>query len=261
MRVRAKLLDAMARAIELERFEDDMIGHLGRLSSWHAETSGEGGLRRTIRLGVRRAGAYGVTHPCALRLYIDLMLLFGSMFDTDPLLPWAGEVLRDPNIAGEEERMSRLHASMLAYRDAVAGPERRGSLDALRAIQRLLGAGIPAAEILVEPRAVGAMWEVHPRFCAYVGETRLRDLLRRGREEAARLALMIDGGMVLVTALMFTIGHGFADDPLFPWVRAALEDPALGSPEARVAGLRRQAETNLDAALRSFTRRRADAAD
>jgi len=107
----------------------------------------------------------------------------------------------------------------------------------------------PAGEWPTERWAVGAMRRIHPRFCAYVGEPPLRDLVRRGREAAARLGLGTDAGSALVTGMMFTLGHGFADDPLLPWVRAALRDPSVTSPGARVSRLRAEAERSLARAL------------
>jgi hypothetical protein len=133
-------------------------------------------------------------------------------------------------------------------------------VDALRAIQRLSREHIPDAKLRDESWVIGTMKQIHPGFCAYVGDTRLRELVRRGRDAAARLDLRIERGEVLVTGMMFTIGHGFAEDPLYPWVRATLHDPSLGSPAARVAELGKQAATHLDSALACFGRTGTDAA-
>ena len=50
---------------------------------------GEEQMRKAIRFGIGRADSYGFTFRGPVRLYLELMLLFGSHFDTDPQYPWA----------------------------------------------------------------------------------------------------------------------------------------------------------------------------
>lgn len=243
IRVQERQLSEVGHRLAAEHFEEAMIAHLRGFSPWQAEILGEAGMRAVIRLGVARAEAHRVTSADAVRFYLDLMLMFGSQFDTDPLVPWAGAILRDPGVADEAARMGRLHEALLAYRAAVNGAERSASLEALYRIRLMIRQRAPLAPLLTEQGAADALRSIHPRFCAYVGEPALLDLVARGRREAERLDVATDAGVVLVTALMFVIGHGFADDPLYPWVRVAL---AEGNPAARVARLGRQAEICLD---------------
>jgi hypothetical protein len=256
IRVHDKQLDEVARALAMEQLEDDMIAHLREFSPHHAAVIGDGWLRRAVRLGVERAAAYGVTDPGLLRFYVEMMFLFGGMFDTDPLLPWAGAILRDPGLGDEAARISRLHKAMLAYLADVDGPDRSASLAALRELRQVLGEHIPAAGLLDEETAIATMTRIHPQLCAYVGEPVLRQLVRRGPETAARLGMATDEGLVLVTGMTLALGHGFPDDPLFPWIRATLCDPSLDSPAVRVARLWKRAETYLHQALSHYERSR-----
>jgi hypothetical protein len=66
------------------RFEDRMVEHFGEFAPALARAAGEEHLRKAIHLGISRAGSYGLTHQGPVRLYLELMLLFGSDFDTDP---------------------------------------------------------------------------------------------------------------------------------------------------------------------------------
>jgi hypothetical protein len=49
-----------------------------------------------VRRGVARAVELGFTKRGPIRLFLELEWLFGTGFDTDPQIPWAGEVLSDP---------------------------------------------------------------------------------------------------------------------------------------------------------------------
>ena len=63
-------------------------------------------LKTLVNTGVSRARGHGFTLRGPLRLYLDLMFLFGSDFDTDPQYPWAGEVLKEQGM--EMERAAAL---------------------------------------------------------------------------------------------------------------------------------------------------------
>lgn len=258
IRVHPKQLEDMAQALALEQFEDDMLVHLHGFSPRHAEVIGDDWLRRVIALGVERARAYGVTDVGLLRFYVELMFMFGGAFDTDPLQPWAGEILRDPAILDQETRVDRLYDASIAYLDAVDGPDSAFSIRAMRALLAVLRDGDAVPRLRVEDVALETIARVHPERFAYLGEPPIRALVRRGPEAAARLDLGTDEGIALTTGLMFAMGHGFADDPLYPWVQATLRDPAIKGPERRAARLRRRVGIYLDRAIGYFDGRPAD---
>jgi len=258
IRVHEKQLGVMAQALALERFEDDMVVHLHDFAPRHAKVIGNDGVRRTIQLGVRRAGVYGVTNPGLLRFYVELMFVLGGMFDTDPLQPWAGEILRDPSIQGEATRIDRLYDRTCWYLDAIEGPEASFSIQAMHKLQQIVLDSTPAAELGEERRAVDTMARVYPQRCAYLGEAALRGLVRRAFEEAARLDMATLGGVALTTGLMFAMGHGFAEDPLYPWVQATLRDSGIKGAERRVVRLQRRVEIYMDRALKHLDSRGAD---
>ncbi len=58
--------------------------------------------------------------------------------------------------------------------------------------------------------------------------------------------------------MMFGIGWGFADDPLWPWIGATLADPAIKTPERRAERLQKRTRIYLERALRYLDGRRAD---
>src|SRR3954454_24480566 len=91
--IRSEQFDVFEQAA-LSHFEDDMVRHLREFAPAHAKGVGDAGLRRVIRVGIERAKSYGYSLRGPVRFYIELMIQFGSDFDTDPLLPWAGEHLR-----------------------------------------------------------------------------------------------------------------------------------------------------------------------
>jgi hypothetical protein len=222
--MRARTMDAMALAMALEDFERDMIPHLHEFSPHHAQMLGENGLRQVVRLGIERARPYGLTNPGLLRFYVELMFMYGSFFDTDPLLPWAGEVLHDGAIADPQARATRLYDRMSWYYDTVSGPDLAFDRRALHSRAQMLAGDSLPGDPRFELQLVGALFAIHPARALYVGESRLQALVRAAVEGAERHAIGTASGIALLAFLMFTKGHGFASDPLLPWARAALDD-------------------------------------
>ncbi len=71
-------------------YESDVADHLKRCFPKECETLGEDGTRETIRFGICRARDHGITAKREVCMYIDLMVVQGRDFDSEP---WASEVL------------------------------------------------------------------------------------------------------------------------------------------------------------------------
>ncbi len=259
-----KIRDEQMRAFELEtgleEFEREMIIHLKDFAPKHSELLGEDGVRRVMRRGIEGAKGYGFTNRGPVRLYTELMFMFGSAFDTDPLLPWAGEVLRDGSLDEQMERAARLYERLIDYIDRVVGEDRRPSIEALRRVKEvsLQVDGISSMDPAFERLVLDKIRWIYPERHAYLGDAPLQGLLRQGPAMAERCGLTTDRGVVLTVVLAFSAGHGFPRDPLFPWIEATLRNPKLETSERRVEALERRAKIYLDRALSYLEARLAD---
>ena len=96
------------REREIRAFEEDMLKHLGILFPAYCEAFGPAALRRMVRLGIERAARYGIVSERGVCVYIDAMFAFGRDFDTDPSIPWAGEILGRKSLETEVLRVDEL---------------------------------------------------------------------------------------------------------------------------------------------------------
>ena len=251
MIIRAEQMEAVRTAAR-RSFEDEMVVHLAEFSPPLFKAVKENGLREAIRLGMARAGGYGFTFRGPVRFYLELMLLFGSHFDTDPQYPWAAAILRDQEGGPQMQRAERLWEMTRDYRDTVAGQQDAYTLTALRRIsdRARQPLTVPSADFASFMRE--EMTRAYPQKATYVGEAGLTALIGRATAPARAHGFSTPRGAALLVVLMFAFGHGCADDPLYPWIARTLTDPAITDGEDRAKRLERRAMTWLDHVLAYF---------
>jgi hypothetical protein len=101
------------------RFEDEMLAHSKEFSPRLCELIGDDQLQVALKQSIGRAKEYGFSNRGPIRLYIELMFLAGSDFDTDPQYPGLGELLRGRD--AEMVRAERIFERINDYRENVSG--------------------------------------------------------------------------------------------------------------------------------------------
>lgn len=207
----------------LSSFEDKVTSHLFTLAPRHCGAIGEDAVRASVRLGVHRAGRYGLTKVGPVRLFIELMYMFGSDFDTDPLLGWASETLTDTGLSDQMHRADCLYGHTQNYLEFVVGAKGCHALSAHQRVSLVCRGPqrSPAEGPLVEWLQT-RLASIYPEKCVYAGEGALTRFTRKGIDEAAGRGLTKAWDIALCVSLMLFLGHGITGDPLFPWIAGAL---------------------------------------
>jgi hypothetical protein len=110
--IRKEQMQALSR-VTIQEFEKDMAQHLTQFFPDESAAMGDKALRAHIRHAIARAKEYGVTSERDLCKYLNLTMVYGRDFDTDPELEWMRDFLADPDVPDPGERMSRLYAESL----------------------------------------------------------------------------------------------------------------------------------------------------
>ncbi|MGH9631059.1 MAG: hypothetical protein ACRD7E_22355 [Bryobacteraceae bacterium] len=98
---------------EISDFSNRSILRLRLMFPSKCEYIGETCLRNLIQRGIEVAGQYGIASERGIVLFIVIMFVVGSGFDTDPQLPWASRVLTDDKIADQSAKVDQLYAESL----------------------------------------------------------------------------------------------------------------------------------------------------
>lgn len=229
----------------LKRFKEEMVEHSKEFSPELCNIIGEEQLRVALKQAMKRANEYGFSNRGPIRLYIDMMFLFGSDFDTDPQYLKLTEILKR-----DEDQMQRaeaLYGAIDDYHEQVIGSDACYVYHALQALPNF------ASEYLIFPadifvtKILSKMKQMYPQKGQYVGNDGLKMLILEGRKEAQkyRFPATTSRGEVLLIALMFSFGHGCTNDPLYPWISQTLHDKKILDPADRIKRLGKKALTWL----------------
>jgi len=236
----------------LGSFVIELTEHCKEFSPDLCKTLDQDQLRRAVTQGVDRADIYGLNLRGPVRFYIDLMIVFGSDFDTDPQYPWIAEELAKEEETDQFDRTEAIHTKSQDYLEYVDGPDNVHTLKALEELSVRMRSGIKFQHQNLDRHVLQLFSEVHPRKYERTGEAALRELLDEERtrgqeeyrfEEARSIALM--------SIMGFAFGHHFHSDPFLPWISRTLDSNDFETPDKKAEDLERRALIWLDAVLKN----------
>lgn len=241
------------RATARNAFVDDMVAHLQGFAGRHCQVIGESGVRAVVTDGLGRAEAHGFTQRGPAQLYIELMFTFGSSFDSDPQLAWAASALSVEDGADAMLRANRLYDAAVHWLEAIAGPGNSFTLAALTRLNSVAEQPLGYGRDRLAEGLLTQLHQAYPEKASAVGDAGLLALIARARTSAEAFGMGTFRGEILFCVLMFVMGHGFAQDALYPWVVRVVNDArSAAQPEGRVQRLERHALTYLSGVVAHF---------
>ena len=237
--------------VALQRFEDEMVVHSQNFSPELCSVIGDAQLRFAVRFAMTRAKSYGFTNRGSIRLFIEMMFLFGSSFDTDPQYPWSARILADSS--EQMQRAKRLYEKIIDYQDKVSGPNAVNTIEALWNLSFLPTQPFNYNTNNFVSGMLQEMTSIFPQKAAYLGNEALQALIHSGVTVAQQARFPSARAYTLIIALMYAFGHGCSHDPLYPWIANTLLDEKIVDPAARAERLEKKALTWLNHVLANLS--------
>jgi len=237
----------------VEGYVPRAVSHLIRYAPALARSTGRAGVEAAARRGIAQARSCGFDADEHVRLYLELMVSFGSAFADDPQHGWLQRFLATDAALHVRERARLLHWHAGQYLDRVYGAD--GSLAVAEARRAMVLSRHDLDAVGRDYAAEGLRLLAHlnARRLEYVDMAGRHALLAAAAAESRRLGLTNASGPPSMLCLMFAFGHGVAGDPLYPWVAGVLSAGAP-SPDARVDALLQRARDFLETMLASAGR-------
>lgn len=236
-------LDTLAQA----GFEREMTAHLRDFAPRHARTLGDDALTGIVAYGRQQAAAYGFTLRGPVRLYLEMMILFGSKFDRDPMFAWAGHYLANIRDPAQMARANRLHGATTDYINVVFGIRYTFEADAIR---RLLN--LDQSLWITGAQGLREIVSLYPQKAAYGGRDACLQLWDAADKEAVKAGLAGPAARAVFCALMLALGRFVIEDPQFPWIKAEISNSGPLAERDRLVRLVSKVYTFLYAALQTL---------
>ena len=236
--------------VAVESYVVELAAHCREFSPHLCKTLSYEELHTAMRQGIERAEAHGFTRRGPVRLYVDLMIVLGGGFDSDPQYAWVREILGANGDLSEMERAEALHARTATYLAKVDGANNVHTLRALADLEALCEGGLTFHPETSEQDTLRLMTKIHPRKVAETGQEALRRLISAGRARGrVNYGFRAARSLTLMAVLMFAFGHQFDSDPLLPWITRTLSRINPSDPDTTANKLERRALVWLNAVL------------
>jgi hypothetical protein len=241
----------LMRGAAWDAFSEEMVEHLHQFAPQHCRVIGRPRVRRVVDHGIGRAKQYGFTNRGPLRFYLEMMVLFGSDFDTDPQCPaWLPEILNHGDTGDQMYRAELIHRELGEYYEQVVGPR---SVFVFRSLERTLDFSrgpLPYSDDQLEPGLLRVLQGLYPEKFACVGADAHRALITHSLRVADERQVKDAWGRTTLCILMTMAGHSVVHDLLYPWVRVPLEDHV--APARRGPRLKRRVGIYLENILKNL---------
>ncbi len=211
----------------LANFQNSMVGHVKEYFPNHYRIAGEPVVLDVIRYGIDNGGKYGFVGERDLCLYITVMFMLGSNFDSDFMYPWAREILVG-EMPDPSERAVALADKALDFMKEIGGPENRHINRAFLGLRKELPAIMEDREIGELKRyAKTKLQKIFPAKFEALGETVVARLVEEGTVAATKYNIRSKAGHALYIGMMFFMGSAMDREPFLPWVGKILNDKSL----------------------------------
>lgn len=249
LRIRSEQLQALEPASR-EQFVRRAVAHLEEFFGEQLELLGPAHTRTLVEYGMKRCDRRGIESERDVLLWLTLMVVLGSDFDTDPQYPWVETSwgrLADADISA---RVDVVFDKAMRYADLVFGKQGEHLRSALERLDGMaltdLGDAL-AGDLL--GRAEGLARRLWPEKAQRIPPQALRQLAKQASLMARQWHMDTPEGRALFFGLVLVLGSGVDHDPQFPWVAAVVQDAAAEPGPQRVERLGDRTRTELRAWL------------
>jgi hypothetical protein len=225
--IRREQLSALGREPRLQ-FEGELVQHGFQFYPDECNLIGRAEVLKLAQSAIEISTQQGFPLEREIAYFFSLMFMLGIDFYRDPQLPWNWES-GDTTLA---ERVGSMHAffgAAMKYIDLIAGPSNERLIRAMIRVKNYDLRTAPARGGEFEDNLCGVFEKFFPEKYAYQGEAVTRALIRAGIKEARQYGIEDNQGILSYTGLMFMVGSGMHQDPLYPWISRTLNDPKLSA--------------------------------
>lgn len=203
-------------------FEIDLLTHLKQTYPKHVRIIGAANCNLFIDQVVNRCQFYKIDRFSLATQYLDLMMVLGSYFDTDPLLI--------DRISPYLAKLSESDSTCLYELNDVLAHDFRKSMgenlifykQALNKLRLFSPNNIPTS-LVTDSDVVPFVYNLYPERAQLIEIDQLHNVFNQNFDFYKEQNINLPNGKALILALQFFLGTGVLHDPLYGWLKIKLD--------------------------------------
>jgi len=215
-------IDTLSQSLGKE-FQNKALNYIEEFFPTYHQTLDDQTLNNLISHSFKKSQKYGFESKRNAMLFLNLSIMLGADFDTDPQLPWVANTLADEEIENLDEKLDTLHERTLLFLDRIWGEENEFLQQAVNECSLIkfdsLEQKMRSAN---EEQVLHDLYNIHPEKFQASGLPHMKAMLALGASEAIKYGINNRTGLFIFLTMMLMFGSGFHTDPQYPWAQKAL---------------------------------------
>ncbi|CDL82813.1 hypothetical protein [Xenorhabdus szentirmaii] len=183
---------------------------------------GKEGLRTALTDAVEKAKNDGFDQRGPVQFYIDMYILFGTEFQTDPQYTWIKTILDNHTQLGQLEITTLLYHEVTRYFNEIQGEQDEYLKTSVSKLQNINIEGLNVQWNTYESNVDALLNSLYPQKYQYIKQNDVKKLIQFGVEKSGQYGMGNANESAFLTLIMFLLGHQFDQDIFLPHLNKKL---------------------------------------
>ncbi|PHM39618.1 hypothetical protein Xmau_02624 [Xenorhabdus mauleonii] len=230
---------------------DELVVHCNEYFPYLEIKLGKEGLKAALTDAVEKAKNDGFDQRGAVQFYIDMLILFGSEFQTDPQYFWIRKILDNHPHLGQLEKTTLLYHEVTRYLNEVHGEQDEHLKTSIFKFQNINIEDLNTQWHTYESNVGTLLNSIYPQKYRYIKQENIRKLIQLGIEKSNQHGIENAVHSALLTLIMFLLGHEFDQDIFLPHLNKRIFKQYYSDIESPIIKIEKQTKDYFEILLQS----------
>ncbi|WP_275360824.1 hypothetical protein [Xenorhabdus bovienii] len=202
----------MLKKHSFNAYIDELVAHCNESYPYLEIKLGKDELRKALKDAVEKAKNDGFDQRGAVQFYIDMLILFGTEFQTDPQYTWIKTNLDNHSHLGQLEKTSLLYHEVTRYFNEVHGEQDKHLKTSILKFQNINIERLNVQWNTYESNVDALLKSLYPQKHQYIKQNDIKKLIQFGVEKSDQYGIKNSNCSAFLTLIMFLLGHKFDQD-------------------------------------------------
>ncbi|WP_323852449.1 hypothetical protein [Xenorhabdus szentirmaii] len=201
---------------------DELVLHCNESYPYLEIKLGKEGLIKSLEDAVEKAKNDGFDQRGAVQLYIDMLILFGEEFQTDPQYSWIKETLDNHAHLGQLEKTTLLYHEVTRYLNEVHGEQDENLKASILKFQNINIGHLNVQWNTYKSNVDVLLNSLFPKKYQHIKQDNIKKVIQFGIEKSSQYGIGDANHAAFLTLIMFLLGHKFDQDIFLPHLNTRL---------------------------------------